>query len=498
MHKMNDNNKMQDARERLHQALTDNDQEAYRQAFDDLQDAILEDMKGQMHQELEDMRAENDQRIRADRGEQRLTSEEMTYYQGLMQVMGSKNPQQALADLNLIMPQTVVERVFDDMATDHVLLSHVDFVNTGAATKMIYSKTGYQEAQWGELCDDVVKEIVGGFGVAETMLLKLAAFIPVCKEALELGPVWLDRYVRAIMAEAIANGLEHGIVDGTGNHQPIGMTRDVGEGVSVVGGVYPKKTAVVINDLSDRTLGNVIAYMLAGPDGAHRIGDLIMVVNMVDYYTKVMPAARIMAPDGTWRDALPYPITIIPVSGNILAQGEAVIGVGRRYFASLGNGRDGVIEYSDHAQFIQDKRVYLGKLYGNGFPKDNEAFIRLDISGLRPAYLHVINHTAPSASTDVTLSALSFGKGSLTPAFDPTEDTYTIATTLASLPVKAIANNAAATVKIVLVNTTTGVGGVEIANGARMALDTGTNTVTVTVIAESGATDDYTVTITKS
>ena len=43
---------------------------------------------------------------------------------------------------------------------------------------------------------------------------KLSAFLPVCKAMLDLGPEWLDRYVRTILAEAIANGLEEGIISG--------------------------------------------------------------------------------------------------------------------------------------------------------------------------------------------------------------------------------------------------------------------------------------------
>ena len=54
---------------------------------------------------------------------------------------------------------------------------------------------------------------------------------------LDLGPEWLDRYVRTILAEALANGLE-GIISGRGLadqavnpddriYEPIGMDRDL-------------------------------------------------------------------------------------------------------------------------------------------------------------------------------------------------------------------------------------------------------------------------------
>ena len=54
-------------------------------------------------------------------------------------------------------------------------------------------------------------------------LVKLTAFLPVGKAMLDLGPVWLDRYVRAVLADAAALGLEEGLINGTGKDMPIGM-----------------------------------------------------------------------------------------------------------------------------------------------------------------------------------------------------------------------------------------------------------------------------------
>ena len=44
------------------------------------------------------------------------------------------------------------------------------------------------------------------------------------------------------------------------------------------------------------------------------------------------------------------------------------------------------IEYSDEVNFLEDERVYLVKLYGNGRPLDNTSFLYLDISNLRPVH----------------------------------------------------------------------------------------------------------------
>ena len=107
-----------------------------------------------------------------------------------------------------------------------------------------------------------------------------------------------------------------------------------------------------------------------------------------------------MAPDGTYRnDVLPYPMTIIQSAA--MAEGEAIIGIAYKYFAAAGMGKDGRIEYSDHYQFLEDNRVYLIKLYANGFPMDNNAFVRLDISELEPkTYIVQLKEAAAAAAVE--------------------------------------------------------------------------------------------------
>ena len=205
-----------------------------------------------------------------------------------------------------------------------------------------------------------------------------------------------------------------------------------------------------------------------------------------------MPATTVMAPDGTYRnDVLPYPMTVIPTAA-LTTRGEAVIGIARRYFAAAGSDLAGNIEYSDHAKFLEDKRVYLIKLYANGMPKDNNAFLRLDISGLAPLTYKVVQVDGRTKSTDATLSALSLGSAALSPAFAAATVSYTASTTAATNTVTATPADAGASVKITVNNT-------EINNGSAATWQSGSNTVKVEVTAEDGSTTKtYTVTVTKS
>ena len=486
-----------DVRARLMQALSDNDKDAYNQAFNDMILCIENDI-GQKHAEsVDEIREEADRKVLAQRGVRQLTSEERQYYQKFAEAARSKNPNQALMDADLILPKTVLNAVFDELQTSHPLLSAIQFTNTTGITEMVMSQNGEQMAQWGKLCDDIVKELLAGFSTVNMTLLKLSAFLPVCKAMLDLGPVWLDDFVRQVLYEALANGLEYGIVTGNGNDQPIGMDRQVGEGVTVTGGVYPEKAPVAVSDLQPFTVGRLLSLMAVDPAGKPRtLRDIILVVNPQDYYQKVMPATTVMAPDGTYRnDVMPYPMRVI--QSLALPRGKAILGIAYKYFAGAGMSRDGRIEYSDHYQFLEDDRVYLIKLYANGFPMDNNAFLVLDISGLRPATLQVTTLTPPTASDNDDLASLRIGNLTLSPAFAASETTYAASTTNATNTINAVPADAGATIEITNTHDTDEVDSYD--NGEAITWAEGTNTVAVKVTAANGTTNQtYTVTVTKS
>lgn len=381
----NDIRSREELRALMQSAAKEGNIEAFNAAFDEMLMRIAEDIRMENEDQMNALRSEMDSRVLAARGVHQLTSEERNYYQKLGEAMRAKNPKQALENLDVVMPETVIDSVFEELRTNHPLLSMIDFIPTGGAIQMIMNTNAHQEAAWGELCDEIVKELTSGFKEVNTVLLKLSAFLPVCKAMLELGPEWLDRYVREILYEALANGMEAGIVAGSGKEMPIGMNRQVGEGVSVTDGAYPEKEAIVVTDFSTTTMGGLVAQLSVDPNGKARVvNNLILVVNPVDYHSKVMPATTLQAPDGTYRnDVLPYPTTIIPSPA--VSVGKAIFGMAKRYFAAAGTSKEGRIEFSDHVRFLQDQRVYVIKAYANGMPKDNNAFLVLDISRLKPA-----------------------------------------------------------------------------------------------------------------
>lgn len=393
------NRTREEFRQQMQQAVRDNNPEAFAEAWDGMCQVVGQEVRTEYDQRFQQLQEEMDSRILAARGVRQLTTEERSYYGKLLQAMKSSDPRQAVTGLDEVLPRTVVESVFEDLRTSHPLLSQINFIPTAGAVDLIMNTDGYQQAAWGDLTDEIVKELTSGFKKISTNLLKLSAFLPVCKSMLDLGPEWLDRYVRECLYEALANGMEVGLIDGTGKKMPIGMNRQVGDGVQVTDGVYPKKEAIPVATLDAETVGDLLAQLAVAPSGKTRlVQNVLLIVNPVDYLQKVMPATTLQAPDGTYRqDVLPYPMTVI--QSPAVPTGEAILGLGKRYFATVGTAKEGKIDYSDHYRFLEDERMYLIKAYANGQAKDNTSFLLLDISNLQPAVWKVQQIAAASAAS---------------------------------------------------------------------------------------------------
>ena len=335
----------------------------------------------------------------AQRGVRQLTTDEKKYYEAFIEAANGDNFKMALAQLDVVMPKTIIDAVFDDLTREHPILDWIDFQNTEGAIEFIYNADGVELATWSPLCAKIVTELSSSFKKVNLGLNKLSAFLPVCKAMLDLGPEWLDKYVRIVLSEAIAEGLEKAVIDGDGNNAPIGMTRNVADDVSVSGGVYPKKSKIKVKNLDVATYGTLLAKISKTDDEHKRsrvVGTVALIVNPVDYYSKVMPATTFQSSSGVYvRDVFPYPTEVI--QSPYVAQGEAIMAMKGRYFFGLGTGKSGKIEFSDEYHFLEDERVYATKLYGNGKPKDNNAYQLLDITGLKPTYPTINTITNPTA-----------------------------------------------------------------------------------------------------
>ena len=243
--------------QRMTQAVQDNDQEKFMEAFGDLADAIGESILG----DVKALQAAQDDSILTARGCRVLTSQERQYYEAIIGAMKSDDPKQALTSINKVLPETVIDAVFQDLTGSHPLLSLINFQNTGALVKILLSTTG-GGAKWGPIDKKITEELSANFLELDLTLAALTAFLPVNRYMLDLGPAWLDRYVRELLSEALAVELESGIIAGNGKDAPIGMMKKL---TGAVDGVYSDKEAVAVTDLSPASYGPPAGHPLQGP-----------------------------------------------------------------------------------------------------------------------------------------------------------------------------------------------------------------------------------------
>lgn len=326
-----------------------------------------------------------DRSVLAARGVRQLTAKETKFYEDFI-ANAKQTAQTVITNITSALPETVIDSVMEDMKAEYPLLDLIDFTNTGAAIKWVLNAQGAQAATWDELNTEISKDLAGAIAVVDMTQRKLSAYMFCTEDMLALGPQWVDRYVRAVLADALAAGLEVGIVDGNGLKSPIGMTRNFTGSLDPSDG-YARKAATSVVTLDPTTYGALLSTLATdGNTGKPRtVKRVILVVNPTDYFTKIMPATTVLTPMGTYiGDVLPFPTDIVQSVG--VPSGHAVLGIGKKYFMGAGTGKGGKLEYSDDYKFVEDLRTYKIKFYGMGRPYDINAFIYLDISNLVPNY----------------------------------------------------------------------------------------------------------------
>ena len=374
------------------EAMNTNDETAIQEAWQGFHDSITEKVMA----DFADLQESNDAAILSQRGYRQLTSKETAWYQKVINALKSNEPKQAFTAIigseneDDLMPSTIIEDVYKNLKEEHPLLQAISFQYVGYVTKWILNDHATQTAVWGQITDEIIKEITSAFRVVDINQNKLSAYAIIEKGMLDLGPTFLDGYIRECLSEAIMAGLEEGIVKGTGVNQPIGLIRNISKGVSVSQETgYPAKAKEVVKSFAPAEYGALVAKMAETETGRKRkFTEVCMICNQNDYLTKVMPATTVLNANGVFVNDL-FPIPTKVYISNTLADGDAVLFLKDEYFMGMGGSQNGVIEYSDEYKFLEDQRVFKVKQYGTGRAFDNTSALYLDIRGLEPAYITV-------------------------------------------------------------------------------------------------------------
>jgi HK97 family phage major capsid protein len=382
----------------LAKAFTSDDETQIAQAFVDFQTTTIDSVR----EEYEAAIKSNDRNILIQRGFRQLTSDETEYYEGVIERALNKQAPRQEADgfihigngegnANMptkMMPETIINDVFDNLTENHPILAKVKLTNVNYLTTWLRNKHTRQLAAWGEVESAISEEIKSAFEVVTVTQGKLSAFVLVTIDMLRLGPTFLDGYIRTVLTEAIACGLEDGIVNGTGiGGQPIGLIKNPDGAIDQVTG-YPDKTKDVVTSFEPAEYGALVAKLAKDAKGHVKpsIADLTLACNLTDYLTKVMPATTVLTTDGRYVNNL-LPIATDVITSEVIADGEAILFLPSEYDLLVGGVRG--IEYSDEYKFLEDQRVLKSVMYAYGLPTDRTTALYLDISGLEPGYVNV-------------------------------------------------------------------------------------------------------------
>lgn len=382
------NQQSQKFAQKLSAALQDGDAKGAAEAMQEMQNAVA----AIVEDEFERYRGTGDMEVLQSRGLRRLTSEEEAWYQKFISAAKSGTKQE-ITNLTDAMPATIIDRVILDMQKNHPLLSEITITDAAGAQKLIMN--GVQIASklggWGTIGSEIKTEIKGAIKMADVTVAKYTAYFIIPKDFTRFNftfaPMWVDQYVRIILSESVAFGLEKTMVSGDGYEQFIGMIMDIS---STSEGRYSAKAPVKINNF-DEDYAAVIASLAKDGNGDDRdVPEILLIVNPQDYIKKIRRIQNTIIYGTGIIDMInnTYPTKVVTTS--MISEGKAVAGIASNYFAGINGSNSGIIEFDDSNQFLEDNRVYTTRVYGNGQPIDNTSFAYLDVSEVQPPSLPVL------------------------------------------------------------------------------------------------------------
>lgn len=356
-----------ETKEQFLASLREGDADQQKQAFAKLTEEIEAGYMARIEAIEAKFGKEADEEILVKRGIlQPITSEARKYYTAVIDRGGFEG-------IGAAFPQDEFEFVLNKIKTEHPLISRVDAKDTKGLAKFLFANEGAVRGYWGPICEDIKQIVLKGFREVDVRAARLSGFIPVCKGMLLLGPVWLAQYVRDFLMEAISLSLEEAIINGNGDDRPIGMMHKLS---GATDGVYPLKKAKAFNSLEPKNMASIRAALAkARMDKGH----VCLIVNPVTYWLKIHPNLAFRADSGNWvLDRLASGEEII--QSYAVPEDKFIVGDPMNYFLGVGGKLE--IDLYKETLAIEDMDLYIAKFYGNGLPKDPNAFFVVDASGI--------------------------------------------------------------------------------------------------------------------
>ena len=293
-----------------------------------------------------------------------LSENEKKFFEHLK--MGAK-PSVTANQIDII-PVETVDKTLADIRTEYPILGLINFAPANVKHWLTGSKSG--GALWGSLTAALsdsaeLSATITGLNI-EVSKLYAYCVIPKAIRDLEIG--YVEKYFRAILAEAMYDGIAAGYINGDGKTAPIGILRKIGQTES--DGTHSAKSVVsTLLGFSPLQMAPVLTALSNG--GKRPVRDLYVIANPSDVYGYINPALYGDSVTGGYVQKSFMPLTVIE-EPNIAAGKAAITMPG--YF-TMGFSGMKVEEYKE-TKALDDADLLIAKVYGNGrADDDNTAFI---------------------------------------------------------------------------------------------------------------------------
>ncbi len=341
-------------------------QEKQNELYEAMINEMVDDVKRQAQNEVE-------KTLDLTSNERKLTNEQRKFFNEINTAVGYKD--------ETLLPEETINQIFEDLTTQHPFLSAIGLKTAGLRLKFLRSET-QGKIVWGKIFSEIKGQLDATFNDEVAIQNKATAFVVIPKDLADYGADWIERFVRLQIEEAFAVGLEVAFLTGDGLEKPIGLNRQVQDGVSVTGGVYPEKESSGTLTFADSktTVKELTAVMkkLSVSEkgkGVAIAGKVNMVVNPLDAWDVNAQYTSLNA-NGVYVTAMPFSMKIIESEAQ--TPGKVTFFVTGRYDAYVGGGV--LIRKFDQTLAIEDADLFTAKQMAYGKARDNNAALVYDLS----------------------------------------------------------------------------------------------------------------------
>lgn len=294
-----------------------------------------------------------------------LSKEEKDFYEAL-----KNDPKQAVTGNQIdIMPTSIIDITLEDIKKESGLLKYINFAPANVKKWITASKTGAYS--WGALTDKIKGELTASFAVLNMEVAKLTVYMIIPKAIRDLALPFVDKYCREVLKEQLNDGLEYGVLQGTGKDEPVGIYKQIAK-TNEDGTHQDKEVNADLTSFKPKALSGAKKYLTK--NGNRTIDKLVLVCHPNDEADYVAPAIY----DAEGKNISSYKnLEVVTCANN--PEGKAALVLPKKY--TMGLTGLGFKDY-DQTLALDDADVIIGKGYSNGRASDDNVAYVFDVTKL--------------------------------------------------------------------------------------------------------------------